>query len=98
MAVFSEREVDLRAEDRQTKELKRIADRVRKIAIRDFQQAIAVIVVADQDDVRVIIGKEVAEEVIEDAEHPAYGEKEDGTVMFDPDREVSDEEAAASAE
>lgn len=59
--VFDERDVDLRADDRQTKELKRIADRVRKIAIRDFQNPIAVIVVADADGYSVKIGEAVEE-------------------------------------
>lgn len=62
--VFDERDVDLRADDRQTKELKRIADRVRKIAIRDFQGPIAVIVVADSDNVAVKIGEAVEVEDI----------------------------------
>lgn len=62
--VFNERDVDLRKDDRQTKELKRIADRVRKIAKRDFQSEIAVIVVSDGDDVAVKLGVAVEEEVI----------------------------------
>lgn len=64
MAVFNERDVDLREDNRQTKELKRIADRVRKIAKRDFQSPIAVIIVSNGDEAEVKLGVEVEEEVI----------------------------------
>ena len=65
--VFTEREVDLRNDDRQTKELRRVADRIRKIAIRDFQKPIAVIVVAGQEGEPVVkIGEAVEEEVIDE--------------------------------
>ena len=65
--VVKERKVDLRENDRQTKELSRIADRVRKIAIRDFpaDAAVAVLVTANKGEVEVRIGAEVEEEVIE---------------------------------
>lgn len=100
--VFEERDVDLRQDDRQTKELRRIADRVRKIALRDFQEPIAVIVVADQENEPIVkIGTAVAEEVIEDGAaltEKYYAENEGGEVMFDPLREVSDEEALAGLE
>lgn len=66
MAVFAEREINLRADDEQTKELKRIADRVRRIAIRDFGTPIALIVVAGPGDEPVVkLGTQVEEEVIE---------------------------------
>lgn len=66
MDVFSEIRVDLRAEDQQTKELKRIADRVRKIAIRDFKNPISVLIVADQgSEPIVMIGEKIEEEEIQ---------------------------------
>ena len=86
--VIRERDVDLRAGDRQTKELKRIADRVRKIAIRDFTRPIAVIVAASAHGVAVKIGEALEEEKIEEV-HPAK------TDRFDPDYLVTDEEAEA---
>lgn len=70
--VIKERKVDLRENDRQTKELSRIADRVRKIAIRDYpaDAAVAVLVTAKDGQVEVRIGAEVEEEVIEEAPKP----------------------------
>ncbi len=66
--VFSEKEVNLREDTRQTKELKRIADRVRKLAIRDFPKGtqVAVIVATNGEDVAVKLGVGVEEEVIEE--------------------------------
>lgn len=65
--VVQEREVDLRANDRQSKELTRIADRVRKIATRDFpaNAGVAVLVTIKNGERTVMIGQEIEEEVIE---------------------------------
>ena len=49
MVFENEREVNLRNDDRQTKELRRVADRIRKIAVRDFRRPIVVMVIAGQD-------------------------------------------------
>ena len=62
MVFENEREVDLRNDDRQTKELKRVADRIRKIAVRDFQRPIVVMVIAGQDDEPVVKLAEAVEE------------------------------------
>ena len=66
MVFENEREVDLRADDRQTKELRRVADRIRKIAVRDFRTPICVIIVAGQDGEPVVkLATAVEEEIIE---------------------------------
>lgn len=64
--VYSEMRVDLRADDQQTKDLKRIADRVRKIQIRDFTKPISVLIVAGiEDEPIVLIGEKIEEEEIQ---------------------------------
>ncbi len=85
--VVVERDVDLRADDRQTKELKRIADRVRKIAVRDYSAGsdVAVIIAIKDGEAIVKIGVELEEELIKVPEVPE-------------EKVVTDEEALATLE